>query len=59
MAIEKPGARQSLQSYINGHRTQKRQDHGYEKNKGSSKNVEMCRPRVGEANPLFSLCITH
>jgi molybdate-binding protein len=33
----KTGARQSLQSYINGHRTQKRQDHGYEKNKGGPK----------------------
>jgi hypothetical protein len=37
MAIEKPGARQSLQSDINGHGAQKRQGNGYEKGQGAIK----------------------
>ena len=37
MVTEKPGARQSLQSDINGHGAQKRQGYGYEKGKGGPK----------------------
>ena len=57
MAIEKPGARQSLQSDINGHGTQKRQGYGYEGTRAALKRARRDQSEDGLSKSCSAITV--